>query len=61
MVVTRLAPLSGLFAGRMAELFPESTLVRVRDAKTFVALDNPQAVIDAIATVGGVSPSSSSG
>ena len=37
---------------RMAELFPNSSLIEVADAKTFVALDNPEAVIDAIATVG---------
>jgi pimeloyl-ACP methyl ester carboxylesterase len=33
---------------RMAELFPNSSLIEVADAKTFVPLDNPQAVIDAI-------------
>jgi pimeloyl-ACP methyl ester carboxylesterase len=37
---------------RMAALFPNSTLVEVPDARTFVALDNPAAVIDAIARVG---------
>ena len=36
---------------RMAELFPNSSLAEVPDAKTFVALDNPKAVIDAIAAV----------
>jgi pimeloyl-ACP methyl ester carboxylesterase len=35
----------------MAELFPNSSLTEVPDAKTFVALDNPNAVIDAIAAV----------
>lgn len=34
---------------RMAELFPNSSLIEVADAKTFVPLDNPRAVIDAIA------------
>lgn len=37
---------------RMAELFSNSSLIEVADAKTFVSLDNPRAVIDAIATVG---------
>ena len=37
---------------RMAELFPNSSLIEVADAKTFVSLDNPGAVIDAIATIG---------
>ena len=37
---------------RLAALFPNSTLIEVPDAKTFVALDNPTAVIDAIANVG---------
>ncbi|MGH3675201.1 MAG: alpha/beta fold hydrolase [Mycobacterium sp.] len=39
-------------ATRMAELFPNSSLIEVPDAKTFVALDDPRPVIDAIATVG---------
>jgi pimeloyl-ACP methyl ester carboxylesterase len=34
---------------RMAELFPNSSLIEVADAKTFVSLDDPQAVIEAIA------------
>ena len=37
---------------RLAALFPHSTLIEVADAKTFVALDNPTAVINAIANVG---------
>jgi pimeloyl-ACP methyl ester carboxylesterase len=37
---------------RMAELFPNSSLIEVPDAKTFVALDNPAAVIDAIVALG---------
>jgi pimeloyl-ACP methyl ester carboxylesterase len=36
---------------RMAALFPNSTLVEVPDARTFVALDDPAAVVEAIATV----------
>lgn len=39
-------------AKRMAALFPNSTMIEVPGAKTFVALDNPPAVIEAIATVG---------
>jgi pimeloyl-ACP methyl ester carboxylesterase len=39
-------------ARRLAALFPNSTMIEVPGAKTFVALDNPSAVIDAIATVG---------
>ena len=41
---------------RMAELFPNSSLIEVADAKTFVSLDNPGAVIDAIATIGAGKP-----
>jgi pimeloyl-ACP methyl ester carboxylesterase len=37
---------------RLAALFGNSTLIEVPKAKTFVALDNPTAVIDAIASVG---------
>jgi pimeloyl-ACP methyl ester carboxylesterase len=37
---------------RLAALFPNATMVEVPGARTFVALDAPQAVIDAIATVG---------
>ena len=36
-------------ATRLAALFPNSTLIEVKNAKTFVSLDNPQAVVDAIA------------
>jgi pimeloyl-ACP methyl ester carboxylesterase len=34
---------------RLAGLFSNGKLIEVPDAKTFVALDNPDAVIDAIA------------
>jgi pimeloyl-ACP methyl ester carboxylesterase len=34
---------------RMAELFPNASVIEVPDARTFVPLDNPQSVIDAIA------------
>jgi len=37
---------------RLAALFPNATMVEVPGARTFVALDAPQAVVDAIATVG---------
>jgi pimeloyl-ACP methyl ester carboxylesterase len=37
---------------RLAALFPNSTLIEVPDARTFVSLDNPTAVIDAITSVG---------
>ncbi len=37
---------------RLAALFPNSTLIEVPDARTFVSLDKPTAVVDAIATVG---------
>ncbi len=37
---------------RLAALFSDSTLIEVPDARTFVSLDAPSAVIDAIATVG---------
>jgi pimeloyl-ACP methyl ester carboxylesterase len=37
---------------RLAELFPDATLVEVDGATTFVPLDNPRAVIDAITGVG---------
>jgi pimeloyl-ACP methyl ester carboxylesterase len=36
---------------RMASLFPNSTMIEVPGAKTFVPLDDPSAVIEAIATV----------
>jgi pimeloyl-ACP methyl ester carboxylesterase len=34
---------------RLAEVFSNGKLIEVPDAKTFVSLDNPDAVIDAIA------------
>jgi pimeloyl-ACP methyl ester carboxylesterase len=37
---------------RLAALFPNSTLIEVPDARTFVSLDAPSAVIDAIAATG---------
>jgi pimeloyl-ACP methyl ester carboxylesterase len=37
---------------RLAALFPDSTLIEVPGARTFVSLDDPAAVIDAITTVG---------
>ena len=37
---------------RLAALFPDSTLIEVPEARTFVSLDNPAAVIDAVATIG---------
>jgi pimeloyl-ACP methyl ester carboxylesterase len=37
---------------RLAALFPNASMVEVPGARTFVALDAPQAVVDAIATVG---------
>ncbi|HZA09254.1 alpha/beta hydrolase [Mycobacterium sp.] len=43
---------------RLAERFPHSTLIEVPDARTFVALDNPGAVVDAIAAVGADKPPS---
>ncbi|CAM3017640.1 alpha/beta hydrolase [Mycobacterium intermedium] len=39
-------------AKRMAALFPNAALIEVPSAKTFVALDEPSAVVDAIARVG---------
>ena len=36
---------------RLAALFPDSTLIEVPDARTFVSLDAPGAVIDAVAAV----------
>ncbi|MCT7661891.1 alpha/beta fold hydrolase [Mycobacterium deserti] len=41
---------------RLAALFPNSTLIEVPDARTFVSLDAPTSVIDAVATVGANSP-----
>ncbi len=40
---------------RLAALFPNSAMVEVPGARTFVALDAPRAVVDAIATVGAAS------
>ncbi len=37
---------------RLAALFPHAKLIEVPDARTFVALDAPQAVVDAIGKVG---------
>jgi pimeloyl-ACP methyl ester carboxylesterase len=37
---------------RLAALFPSSTLIEVPEARTFVSLDNPSSVIDAVATIG---------
>jgi pimeloyl-ACP methyl ester carboxylesterase len=39
---------------RLAALFSNGKLIEVPDAKTFVALDNPDAVIDAIAEISAV-------
>jgi pimeloyl-ACP methyl ester carboxylesterase len=41
---------------RLADQFPNSTMIEVPDARTFVALDNPIAVTDAIATLGAAKP-----
>jgi pimeloyl-ACP methyl ester carboxylesterase len=41
---------------RLAALFPNSTLIEVPDARTFVSLDAPTAVIDAIAAVSATKP-----
>ncbi|WP_421846155.1 alpha/beta fold hydrolase [Mycobacterium sp.] len=38
-------------AHRLAALFPNCTMIKVPEAKTFVSIDDPAAVIDAIATV----------
>jgi pimeloyl-ACP methyl ester carboxylesterase len=37
---------------RLAALFPDASFIEVPGARTFVALDAPRAVVDAIATVG---------
>jgi pimeloyl-ACP methyl ester carboxylesterase len=37
---------------RLAAEFPKATLIEVPEARTFVSLDAPAAVVDAIATVG---------
>jgi pimeloyl-ACP methyl ester carboxylesterase len=42
---------------RLAALFENSTLIEVPDAKTFVSLDAPAAVVDAIASAGAASSS----
>jgi len=39
---------------RVADLFPDATFTEVSGARTFVALDNPRAVVDAIVAVNGV-------
>ena len=41
---------------RLAALFPNSTMVEVPGARTFVALDDPAAVVDAIASLGAARP-----
>ena len=41
---------------RLAALFPNSTIVEVPGARTFVALDDPAAVVDAIASVSAQRP-----
>lgn len=37
---------------RLAAVFPNATMLEVPGARTFVSLDSPRAVVDAIATVG---------
>jgi pimeloyl-ACP methyl ester carboxylesterase len=37
---------------RLVGLFPDSTLIEVPNARTFVSLDEPGAVVDAVAAVG---------
>jgi pimeloyl-ACP methyl ester carboxylesterase len=37
---------------RLAAVFPNATMVEVPGARTFIALDDPAAVVDAISTVG---------
>jgi pimeloyl-ACP methyl ester carboxylesterase len=37
---------------KLAALFPNASMVEVPGARTFVALDAPRAVVDAIETVG---------
>ncbi len=41
---------------RLAALFPNCTLIEVPDATTFVSLDHPDVVIDAVAAVGASRP-----
>jgi len=41
---------------RLAEVFPNSTLIEVPNAKTFVALDDPGAVVGAIEKIGAQKP-----
>lgn len=45
---------------RLAAAFQNAALIEVPDARTFVSLDNPGAVVDAVATVGAKNSSSSS-
>ena len=45
---------------RLAAQFPNSTLIEVPGARTFVSLDNPRAVVDAVATVDAKDSASSS-
>lgn len=40
---------------RLAALFPNSTLIEVPGARTFVSLDSPASVIDAVASIGAAS------
>lgn len=46
------------FARRLAEIFPDAELQTVADGRTFVPLDHPDAVADAIATLGSGTPNS---
>ncbi|RVW03789.1 alpha/beta fold hydrolase [Rhodococcus xishaensis] len=41
---------------RLEAVFPNSTLIEVPNARTFVPLDDPEAVIDAITSVGASAP-----
>jgi pimeloyl-ACP methyl ester carboxylesterase len=41
---------------RLAAVFDTSTLIEVPDARTFVSLDAPAAVVDAIANIGAANP-----
>jgi pimeloyl-ACP methyl ester carboxylesterase len=45
---------------RLAAVFPNSTLIEVPGARTFVSLDNPRAVVDAVATTGAKDSANSS-
>jgi hypothetical protein len=42
----------------LAALFDNSTLIEVPGARTFVSLDAPAAVVDAVVAVGAAEPSS---